>query len=86
MYHMYVHGHHNYYYIIVILGLLVLHERSSTLDPEQLFPPQEGAGLSHFLVQFIVPLPHVLLHGPHVHGLHPPSTTMIINMLQVQRN
>ena len=62
------------------------HGLSSLFEPGQSFPPQEGAGLSHFPVQFIVPPPHVLLHGPHVHELHPPSTTMITNMLQMQRN
>ena len=56
------------------------HDLFSLFGPGQSFPPQKGTGLSHFLVQFIVPPPHVLLHGPHVHELHPPSTTMITNM------
>ena len=54
---------------------LVTHERSSTFEPRHSFPPQKGTGLLHFLVQLFVPTPHVLLHGPHVHELHPPSTT-----------
>ena len=62
------------------------HDLSSLFEPRQYFPPQERAGLSHFLVQLNVPPPHVLLHDSHVHELHPPSTTMVTNMLQVQRN
>ena len=62
------------------------HGLSSLLEPGQSFPPQERAGLSHFLLHCFVPPPHVLLHGPHIHELHPPSTTMITNMLQMQRN
>ena len=53
----------------------MMHELSSTLEPRQSFPPQEGAGLLHLLVQLFVPPPHVLLHDPHVHELHPPPTT-----------
>ena len=62
------------------------HDLTSLFEPGQCFPPQERVGLSHFLVHLIVPLPHVLLHGPHVHELHPSSTTMITNTLQLQRN
>ena len=31
------------------------------LDPEQLFPPQEGAGLLQLLDRVLVPVPHDLL-------------------------
>ena len=66
---------------------MVPHDLLSTLEPEQPLPPQEGAGLLHLLVQIFVPPPQVLLHDPHVHGLHPPSTINdYIHMLQVQRN
>ena len=54
---------------------MVLQDLPSTFKPEQPPPSQEGAGLSHILVQLFVPPPHVLLHNPHVHELHPPSTT-----------
>ena len=59
------------------------HGLSLLFEPGQFFPPQEGVGLLHVLVQFIVPPPHVLLHGPHVHELHPPLTILIINTLQM---
>ena len=49
-----------------------------TLRALQLFPPQEGTGLLHLLVNVCVPPPQVLLHGPCVHELHPPSTTEYI--------
>ena len=65
-----------YIQIIVLLGQhWVLHSLWSTLGPEQSFPPQEGAGLSHVLVNDCVPPPQLLLHGPDTHELHPPSTT-----------
>ena len=44
------------------------------LGPLHSFPPHEGFGLSHILVEICVPPPHVLLRGPLLHGLHPPST------------
>ena len=53
----------------------MMHELSLTLKPRQSFPSQEGAGLLHLLVQFFIPPPHVLLHDPHIHRPHPPSTT-----------
>ena len=53
----------------------MLHSLWLTLSPEQLFPPQEGAGLLHLLVNVCIPPPHVLLHGPDSHELHLPSTT-----------
>ena len=53
----------------------MLHTSWRLLEPEQLFPPQEGLGLLHLLVKICVPPPHVLLHGPYVHELHPPPTT-----------
>ena len=52
----------------------MIQERSSVLKPGQPFPPQEGIGLLHLLLQLFFPPPQVLLHGPHVHELHPPST------------
>ena len=69
--HMYVCINHS----MIIPGLLRIHGLSSPLEPRQLFPPQEDAGLLHLLVQLSIPSPHVLLHDPHVHELHPPSTT-----------
>ena len=53
----------------------MLHTSWRLLEPEQPFPPQEGLGLLHLLVKICVPPPHVLLHGPYVHKLHPPPTT-----------
>ena len=55
---------------------MLLHVLWSTLEPEHVFPPQEGVGLLHALVNVrFPPLPHDLEHGPDVHELHPPSTT-----------
>ena len=51
------------------------HDFFSLFEPGQSFPPQEGTGLSHFLLHCFVLLPHVALHDPQVHELHPPSTT-----------
>jgi len=45
------------------------------LLPVQFLPPQEGLGLLHSLIKYITPPPHVLLHGPSIQLLHPPSTT-----------
>ena len=44
-------------------------------EPVQLLPPHVGVGLLHLLVNVCIPLPHVLLHDPYVHELHPPLTT-----------
>ena len=52
----------------------MLHLFCLACEPEQLFPPQEGVGLLHLLVNVCIPPPHVLLHDPYVHELHPPST------------
>ena len=52
-----------------------MHDSSYLLLPTQGKPPHEGAGLLHDLVSIFIPLPHVLLHDPSVHELHPPSTT-----------
>ena len=52
-----------------------VHDLVTTPEPEQLLPPQEGAGLLQLLVQVSVPSPHVVLHGSHTNELHPPSTT-----------
>ena len=61
--------------IIVLLGQQsLLHSLWSTLGPEQSFPPHEGVGLSHVLVNVCVPPPQLLLHDPYSHELHPPST------------
>ena len=60
---------------MILLGLLLVQDCTLALEPEQLFPPQEGTGLLHFLLHCLVPLPHAALHEPHVHELHPPSTT-----------
>ena len=61
--------------IMILLGLLVGQGCTLALAPEQPFPPQKGTGLLHFLLHCFVPSPHVALHDPHVHELHPPSTT-----------
>ena len=58
----------------MILPVVVPHGLLSTLKPGQPIP-SHGVGLSHLLVQLFVPTPHVVLHDPHVHELHPPSTT-----------
>ena len=64
-----------------------MHDLSTALEPGQSFPPQKGAGLLHLLVQLSIPPPHVLLHDPHVHKLHPPSTINDYkHMLQLQRD
>ena len=52
-----------------------LHASSRVLMPVQDKPPHEGVGLLHVLVSFLIPPPHVLLHGPGFHELQPPSTT-----------
>ena len=59
---------------MILPGLLPGQYCTLTLEPEQTFPPQEGTGLLHFLLHCFVP-PHVPIHDPHVHELHPPSTT-----------
>jgi len=48
--------------------------KEEVLLPVQFLPPQEGLGLLHFLIKYITPPPHVLLHGPSIQLLHPPST------------
>ena len=63
------------YQIMILPGLLLVQDCTLALEPEQPFPPQEGTGLLHFLLHCFVPSPHVALHDPHVHKLHPPSTT-----------
>ena len=50
----------------------LLHVICLIFEPEQSFPPQEGIGLLHLLVNVCVPPPQVLLHGPYFHELHPP--------------
>ena len=50
----------------------VLHILCLVSEPKQLLPPQEGAGLSHLLVDVFIPPPQVLLHSPDPHELHPP--------------
>ena len=52
-----------------------VHDFVTTVEAGQRLPPHEGVGLLHLLVYLFVPPPHVLLHDPHVSGLHPPSTT-----------
>ena len=52
-----------------------VHDLVTTPKPEQLLPPQEGAGLLQLLVQVCVPRPHDSLHDPQTNELHPPSTT-----------
>ena len=66
------HEYINTYQIMILPGLLLVQDRTSVLGPEQPLPPQEGTGLLHFLLHCFVPLPHVALHDPHVHELHPP--------------
>ena len=60
---------------MILPGLLLVQDCALALEPEQLFPPQEGTGLLHFLLHCFVPSPHAALHDPHVHELHPPLTT-----------
>ena len=36
------------------------------LDPEQLYPPQEGEGLLQLLERDLVPVPHVLVQEVHL--------------------
>ena len=68
-------------FIILLPGQQwMLQEFVLELRPGQLFPPQEGTGLLHFLVSVCVPPPHVLLHDPFIHELHPPSTTLLTNI------
>ena len=50
----------------------VLHTSCLMFEPKQSFPPQEGVGLSHVLVDVRIPPPHVLEHGPGIQELHPP--------------
>ena len=66
---------HATYQIMILPGLLLVQDCTLVLGPEQPFPPQEGTGLSHFLLHGFVPRPHVARHDPHVHELHPPLTT-----------
>ena len=49
------------------------------LGPLHFLPPHEFLGLSHTLVLICIPPPQVLLHGPVVHELHPPSTAEVID-------
>ena len=56
----------------------MLHDSTTTFGPEQPFPPQEGAGLLHTLVCCRVPPPQLLLHGPYLHELHPPTTIYLM--------
>ena len=63
------------YQIMILPVLLLVQNCTLVFEPEQSFPPQEGTGLLHFLLHCFVPSPHVALHDPHVHELHPPSTT-----------
>ena len=51
-----------------------LHDSSRVLLSVQGKPPHEGVGLLQNLVYVFIPSPHVTLHGPSVHKLHPPST------------
>ena len=51
-----------------------MHGSSRVLLPVQGKPSQSGVRLLHVLVSFLIPPPHVLLHDPRVHELHPPST------------
>ena len=52
-----------------------MHGFSRVLLPVQCEPPQSGVGLLHVLLSILIPSPHVLLHDPSAHELHPPSTT-----------
>ena len=61
--------------ISILLGQQIsLHGSSRVLLPVQGKPSQSDVGLLHVLVSFLIPPPHVLLHDPSVHELHPPST------------
>ena len=63
-------------YVTILPGQQIFgHDLLTSLEPEHFFPPQEGVGLVQVLVQLCVPSPHVLLHGPQLQELHPPSTT-----------
>ena len=61
--------------IVLLRQQNLLHASSRILMPVQGKPPYEGAGLLHDLVNSFIPPPHVLLHDPSVHELHPPSAT-----------
>ena len=50
----------------------LLHPSKRVLMPLQDKPPHEGVGLLQDLVYILIPPPHVLLHDPSVHELHPP--------------
>ena len=50
------------------------HDLVMTSGPIHCLPPHKTVGLVQLLVHLCVPLPHVLLQGPHTHELHPPST------------
>ena len=61
--------------IIILPGQQdLLHDTLRVLVPSQSKPPHVRGGLLHVLVSFLIPSPHVLLHDPLVHELHPPST------------
>ena len=62
----------------------MMHTLSPASTPGHFFPPQKGTGLSHLLVQLFVPTPHVSLHDPHVHELHPPSTTQCTHITWIK--
>ena len=53
---------HTQYWILQLPGhIWVLQLSFKELDPGQLFPPQEGAGLLQLLDRDLVPVPHDLL-------------------------
>ena len=53
----------------------VLQSVSSDVEPGQLLPPPDGAGLLHVLVLDFCPVPHVLVHVVYApHALHIPFT------------
>ena len=66
------------YQIMILPGSLLVQDCTLAIGPEQPYPPQEGTGLLHFLLHCFVALPHVPIHDPQVHELHPPSTTYTV--------
>ena len=59
-------------YLFLLGQQLSLQGFSYALSPVQGNPSHEGVGLLHDLVTCFIPTPHVLLHDPCVHELHPP--------------
>jgi len=61
----------------------ILHFLVVTSGPTQLLPPLLGLGLLHDLVPVSSPQPQVLLQGPNVQSLQPPSLGTVVVALVV---